>query len=246
MQLPLCGNLVKGIITLRANRQAIKIPIIFIIIIIIINIININIINMKIIIITTKITTTRSTTITITITMKIHLQLQKDKIVNPRKPVLPEGLRNNLKRSNKSSSNLNNSRLPEKPVKPVKRFKFPVNSKLQILLYPLDPRSRQQILVFLFLFLFLFLLLLLFLFPFPFRFLLFTPHNNKKINPKINNTNTKTEIVKLFLKFNPNLTKIFPPPLTQPPPPPSHDQLAAKIMIPSDLPPLHLVQHLHW
>ena len=218
MQLPLYGNLVKGIITLRANRQA-AIIIITIIIIIIIKII-------------TKITTTAILLLlpTTTTTMKMHLQLQKDKIQDPRKPVLPEVLQNNLKKGNKSSNNLNNSRLTEKSVR---RFKFPVNSKLQSL-YPLDPRSRQQILLSLSLFLF------LFLFLFRFRFLLllllvFTtpPH-----------INTKTEIVKLFpkikikIKINPNLTKIFHPP--------PHDQLVAKIMIPSDLPPLRLVQPLHW
>ena len=211
MQLPLCGNLVKGI-TLRANRQAAIIIIIISISIIIIIII------IKIIPEITTSATTAATTATTT--MKMHLPLQKVKIQNPRKPVLPEVLQNNLKKSNKSSNNLNNSRLPEKPVR---RFKFPVNSKLQSLLYPLDPRSRQQILVFLF----------LFLFPFLFLFLIFTPHNNNKNN----NNNTKTEIVKLFLKINPNLTTIFHPP---------HDQLVAKIMIPSGLPPLRLVQPLHW
>ena len=201
MQLPLYGNLVKGIITLRANRQVAIIIIIIISIFIIIN---------KII---TKTTPAIATTTTTTTTMKMHLQLQKDKIQNPRKLVPPEVLRNTLKKSNKSSSNLNNSRLAEKPEKPVKRFKFLVNSNL-LNLYPLDPRSRQQILVFLSLF--------------RFRFLQFIPHNNN---------NTKTEIVKLFPKLNPNLTKIFPQP---------HDQLVAKIMIPSDLPPSRLVQAPHW
>ena len=215
MQLPLYGNLVKGII-LRANRQAAIIIIIIIFIIIIIIIIKM----------IPKITTSATTTTTIT-TMKTHLQLQKVKIQNPRKPGLLEVLQNNLKKSNKSSSSLNNSRLPEKPVR---RFKFPVNSKLQTL-YPLDPRSRQQILVFLFLFLFMFLFLIPPPPPLLLLLLLFTPHSN-----------TKTEIVKLFLKIlkiqiNPNLTKIFPP---------SHDQPVAKIMIPSDLPLLRLVQPLHW
>lgn len=59
-----------------------------------------------------------------------------------RRPVLPEVLQNNSKEGNRSS--LKNSRPQEK----LRRFKSPANSK-SLNPFPLDPRSRQQILVFL-------------------------------------------------------------------------------------------------
>lgn len=85
----------------------------------------------------------RQATTTIITTMEIYLQiLMAVRIKNKRKLVLPEALQNNSREGNRSS--LNNS----KPQEKLRRSKFPANSKL-LSLCPLDPRSRQQILVFL-------------------------------------------------------------------------------------------------